>query len=98
MLNDSTSPQNDLEKLCSWLELPETKEVLEHLRDQRRVAEVTVHAPPDKFLSHMDGVMIENLRHQNIGKTYAFSHLEAFLNERKLALQNEVERLSRLNP
>lgn len=98
MLTDSTSLQNDLDKLCSWLELPETKEVKKYLEAQADLADKVVHAGPDYFDSKWDSAKCEIARHQSIGKYRGLQHLFYMLDLRKHELEERIAELKQQHP
>ena len=104
MLNDSTSPQKELQSLLDWQELAETKEALAHLNRLAAVADrlakasplafpraQTVNADGQPFQIQLDGHTIETLRHQSIGENRGMNELSRLLLARRLELETTIE-------
>lgn len=97
MLNNSTSPQSDLESLCNWLALPETKEVLQYLQDKANLTEVMVKASPlaykdEQTREQLDAATIHSLRDHFIGEEKGLRHLAKLLAQREEELRAKIKK------
>ncbi len=98
MLHDSDSPQSDYKKLCSWLDLPETQEVLRYLQDKAEATDRMVHASPTVYRSAtddrsvpMEAGLVQQLRDQFIGEFRGLLELKRTLDQRKLDLETTIK-------
>lgn len=93
MLTDSTSPHSALKSLLCWLALPETKEVLQYLKDKAEVAQREANKSPlmyvDKNGAFMEMSLIRTVQDRYRGAMTGFSELQRILAER----QTELEQL-----
>ena len=95
MLNDSNSPLTALQSLLQWQDLPETKEVLQFLKDKADLAETWGKASPAKFIQNftgIDGETIVQLRDHFIGEEKGLRHLSKLLAQRELELRETIKK------
>ena len=97
MLTDSLSPHNDLQNLRSWLELPETQEVLKRLKELSLMAQQMALASPQVYLKELDGEKCDQLRHQFIGNWQGLHKVETLLEDRLKELEEQVLRQDNAN-
>jgi hypothetical protein len=99
MFNDSNSPRSDYNSLLSWLNLPETQEVLQLLKaESDELDTLIVNLTPSRDL----GTFIGNFFHteQSKGEIRGLRRLAALLNDRKLELERKIDppKTEQVNP
>jgi hypothetical protein len=95
MLTDSTSPQNALECLCKWLALPETKEVLNHLKDKAEATDSLIKRRPDAFRDPkndtiLSGDVIVMIKERATGEQIGLKYLSTLLAQREVDLREKL--------
>ncbi len=90
MFKDSSSPQSDYNKLLNWLQLAETQEVLEILKQEAdSLKTLLTQLTPNRDLGHLLGDLIH--REQSLGETRGLSRLQNLIDDRVLELQRKLD-------
>lgn len=99
MLNDSGSPHSDLRKLSEWHNLPETQEVLRHLKDLADRALGVVTGSPLKIInpdgSPADGTKVSLFQNRLIGEYKGLLELSRLIEARTSELTERVAMLDK---
>ena len=86
MLNDSNSPQSDYSSLCSWLNHPETQEVLSLLQTEANdLKEITINHVPRRDIGAFFGDLVH--REQSLGEIRGLQRLQKVLFNRRDELE-----------
>lgn len=100
MLRDSTSLHSDYKNLCNWLALPETKEILQFLKDKAEEADRGARRSPLTFVQTVRGEQvpmdldkIRVLQDRFTGNAEGLRELERRLLERQVELEAKLKEL-----
>lgn len=90
MFKDSSSPRSDYQRLLNWLQLPETQEALEVLKEEADNLTELLKALP---VAREIGMLFGNLLHreQSLGEARGLERLQNLINDRKLELEQALD-------
>ena len=93
MFNDSDSLQSDYNSLCSWLNLPQTQEVLSRLQvEAEGLKTIIINNVPKRDLGAFFGELMH--REQSLGEIRGLERLGRLVKDRR----DELERRLKILP